>query len=555
MKKVFALCLCAIMMLSVIPAMTFTTSAAATGDWSTSRLPHQVDKEDDYTPAAGYYYDAEGFHTVSPNWDNCYPIYSVVANETYNLKNDGFSMKFRVDNFSYLGEDNSAAEWIAITISNNPNHRPGYTVNGWGNGLTLLNHGAGDGNVGTYSCWGNEKDENGENGTFNYLSGAPVGSVATPDDEGREIYTFEVKYENHQYNIMINGVTISSIDQVSENLENLDSDGNFYVNISFMTTAKNAVADMTLLEVNGSTPTGTAQKDPDVNPVVIGEMIDSATVPAGQPALLFDASKSCFSGDPAPDNCLFEPQGDNSYRATPYADSFFMSWGPRNSITYEAADFPVYAMMLKNCTGFEGDLYYMVGENSSLSQTAKVRWYIDDLDCKEYKDVDGNVWNLVVFDFSDDVYEFSGRVNGFRVDFTGLESEVTFDICYMGTFRSIEECMTYGDAYATAAGVGKPAETETETETETTPAESETTPAETETTPAESETTPAETESESSVESTIETETSSEVVTGTATESATATAEEEGCSSVIGAGAAALVLSAMAAAVALKKRG
>lgn len=532
MKKVFALCLCAIMMLSVIPAMTFTTSAAATGDWSTSRLPNQVDREDNYNPTAGYYYDEEGFHTVSPNWDNCYPFYTVVSSESYNLKNDGFSMKFRVDNFSYNGEDGSASEWIGISVSNNPDHRPGYTNNGWGNGMTLLNHGAGNGDVTTYTCWGNEKDENGEGGTFAYIS-APVGNKAEVDDEGREIFTFEVKYENHQYNIMINGVTIGSIDQVSENLENLDSDGNFYVTISFTTTAKNAVADMTLLEVNGSAPTGTAQKDPDVNPVVIGEMIDSATVPAGQPALLFDASKSCFSGDPAPENVLVEPQGDNSYRLTPYTDGFFLSWGPRNSITYEAADFPVYAMMFKNFTGLDGVLYYMVGDTTSLSSNAVVQWYVDDLDCKEYKDADGNVWSLVVFDFGDDVYDYAGRINGFRVDFGGLEAEVAFDICYMGTFRSVEECTAYADAYAVKAGAGTPAETETETETETTPAE---------------------TESESSVESTVETETSTEVVTGTATESATTATEDEGCSSVIGAGAAALILSAMAAAVALKKK-
>ena len=45
------------------------------------------------------------------------------------------------------------------------------------------------------------------------------------------------------------------------------------------------------------------------------------------------------------------------------------------------------------------------------------------------------------------MYNFKDRINGFRIDFGGLSVDETFDICYMGTFRSVEEAVNYKNTY------------------------------------------------------------------------------------------------------------
>lgn len=536
MKKVFALCLCAIMMLSVIPAMTFTASAAATGDWSTRRWPSYIDKEEDYIPTAGYYYDSEGFHTTSPVWTGGWTIYSVMSNEAYNLK-DGFSMEFRVDD--YLYDANGADSYIAVSFGTSSNITPGYVKNGGGCGVSALNRGSGNGTVVTYSYWTQEANEEGEGGSFALADPGASMSTATLDDQGREIYTVTASYEGGEYNICVNGVAIPAMAQISEQLEALSDTGDFYVTITFQTTAPDPKADMTILKVNDAIPTGTASKDAEVEKPSepIGEMIDSSTVPAGQPSLIFDATKSCFSSDPGSVDAPFDPQGDNAYKVTPSVSSFFFTWGPDNSISYEASDFPVYAMLFKNISGEEGQVYYMSGENTGVNNSRRVEWWLYDDGCKEYTDAEGNVWNLVIVDLSDEEYDFTGRIDSFRIDIGGLEIDQSFDICYMATFRSIEDAQAYADDYTAKVGASVPAETEPATDPVTEPATDDAT----------------EPATGDEVATGDESATIDETKADATTTDTTAT-EDEGCSSVIGAGAAALVLSAMAAAVALKKK-
>ena len=157
-------------------------------------------------------------------------------------------------------------------------------------------------------------------------------------------------------------------------------------------------------------------------------------------------------------------------------------------------------------------------------------------DCVE-DTVGDDYYNLIVVNLgekNDDgtpMYNFKDRINGFRIDFGGLSVDETFDICYMGTFRSVEEAVNYKNTYLKI----DPTQTESATETQTNKTEESNTQA------------PG-------------TATSTEaVVTGNATgtnatdASATEKASGSGCASVIG-GASAVVMAAVAAAVALKKK-
>ncbi len=529
MKKLLALVLCAVMVLAMIPAVTLTASAAGEGDWTTRRGPDDYDDPDDYCPAGGFYYDSEGFHTTSPSFANMTPSYAVVSKETFNMK-EGFSMKIRIDDFSYKGENGQADEWISFTIGDNSNLTPGNSTMGWGSGWVSLNRGTGDGNPSCESFWSQEKDADGNGAAFAHQGN--TNGTCELDAQGREIYTLDVTWDGSAYDIKVNGVTIAGCSTISANLNSLVESGDFYVGIVFHTGVTNGTAALSILEVNGSVPTGTESKDAEPNVKVFAEIADPSTVPANQPAILFDATKSSFNTDPDVQNCKVEAKGDNSYALTPTATSTFLSWGIKNTISYSANDFPVFVMLLHNADALSGGLYYLAGEQASAGPAVLTSWSAyDELSVED--EVNGDYYNLVVVDLGakDDngepLYDFTGRINGFRIDFAGLAVDETFDICYMGVFRSVDEAVAYKNTYL-KIDPSKQTETETEKKTET----------------------------EKPAESTAASETASGENKGTDTKaegSATDKISGSGCSSVIG-GASAVVMAAVAAAVALKKK-
>ena len=80
-KRIIALLIAAIMVLSLIPVMTISTSAASEGDWTTyqsaANYPELTGEEvdDDYIapPEAGYEYTNDGFAVVQPSWEGITP--------------------------------------------------------------------------------------------------------------------------------------------------------------------------------------------------------------------------------------------------------------------------------------------------------------------------------------------------------------------------------------------------------------------------------------------------------------------------------------------------
>ena len=535
MKKLLALVLCAVMVLAMIPAVTLTTSAAGEGDWNVRRSPNDYDDPENYCPAAGFYYDSEGFHTTAADYTNMGPFYAVVSKETYNMK-EGFSMKFRIDDFSYKGESGNADEWISIAIGSTSNLTPGNGTNGWGSGVVTLNRGSGNGSTTVESFWSNEMDTEGNGSAFSH-QGSQEATLEV-DEQGREIYTLDVSWDGSAYDIKVNGLTLSGMSTLSENLNNTVESGDFYVLITIQTGVTGGTAALSILEVNGSVPAGTESKDPEENVKVYGEKIDASTVAANQPALLFDATKTTFSKDPDVQNCKVEAKGDNSYCFTPSTSSTFFNWGIKNKLTYDAADFPVFAMLLRNTTCYGGAMYYMAGDTTSAGGSCLTSWSAYDNDYCEEDEIGDDYYNLVVVDLGakdedsgEALYEtWTGRINGFRIDLNGMEVDVAFDICYMGVFRSAEEAVAYKNAYLKIDADATTEAPATETEPETTAA------------PAD-ETTGA----------TVDETTAAPADDTKAAESATEKASESGCSSMIG-GASAVVLAAVAAAVALKKK-
>ena len=80
MKKVLALIVALMMIVSMIPVMAITTSAAnVPGDWTTWRSAGGYKEPDEgeepsYCPAPGYEYTDEGFHMTSADYTGHTPF-------------------------------------------------------------------------------------------------------------------------------------------------------------------------------------------------------------------------------------------------------------------------------------------------------------------------------------------------------------------------------------------------------------------------------------------------------------------------------------------------
>ena len=538
MKKIIALVIAALMILSMIPVVTLSASAANEGDWITKRRPGQSEEElkekgeDKYQPAPGYHYDSEGFHTDSPNYKDITPHAIVRTREAYNLQ-DGMHLEFRVDAFEYKGTDPDTGaslgkdEWICVSFFPGPDMAPGSTE--YGSGWLCLIRGVGDGTATVQPHWTTGRNEDGTGGTFAAAGAFP--NVDVPlDDEGKELYTVDVAWDGNAYTISVNGTALAGGDK----LPAVIPDGMCYVTITTQTSLlkNDQILEMSILDWNGSVPTGSDSADPDENVNSFADMTPSDSIPAGQPCFSWDGNCTCFRKLPETGHdCNIAGKGDGTVHITATGSGIYFTAGPSASYSYEAKDFPVMGLLLRNYNGGDGQLWYAAGDIVGAQDDAVINWSLWDDGCEEYE-VGDDLYNLVVLDVRDyDEERWVGRIHGGqRLVFGGLtpddEDFGEFDICYFAFFRSIEDAQNYAKDY-----VGNKGEIKTEAPTEA-PTEKPT---------------EAPTEAKSEVATTA-----GEAGTGAATEAVTK-AEKSGCKSVIG-GSVALILTAAAAAVALKKK-
>lgn len=437
MKKILAFLIAALVILSALPVMTLTASAAGEGLWTTSRDPDDDDPEE-YKPAPGYTYTREGFQTVSyvNQYMDTTPRFRVVSKDPFNMK-DNFNMKFRIDQFSYKG-DADYDEYISICIWENNEAMAGTTTRG--SGFCALLRGAGDGNLQFQSFWTTAKDEQNEiGGNFGLMGTKRV--FADCDSQDREYYELDVTYDGG-YSIKINGTEAPGMSDISANLETLNPDGDFYVAIILHSYMPNGVADLTIYEVNGHLPTGSDSKEPEENKMKPGERVNPDTVPLNQPAMYFNAAKTSFNKDPFGQNVSLLAQGDNSYRLTSTSRGpFFFRWNIKRSLNVYCEDFPVVTMMVRNYTGSDtGTMYYCAGEVMGAGPNCIANWSLDDA----YWEIGDDWYNMIVSDFTD-IWE--GTIHVVRYDMVGVDPEDSFDVCYIAVFRSEEEARNYADRF------------------------------------------------------------------------------------------------------------
>ena len=402
MKKVLALIIAAMMIVSMIPVMAITTSAAdVEGDWTTWRSaggyePPEEGEEEAYTPAPGFEYNDEGFHMTSANYANCTPFGTIQSKEPMSIK-DGIYMELRVDQYAYAGEDGTADHWISFNLWDSAKIAPGNTDD-YGSGWLSLCRTPGAGGAGSAQSF------NSGTGLWKHHGDANI----TPevDENGKEIYTFEVAYDGTNYTISICGVPVLGTADITSHLDSLNADGEFYVGVTFHTGATGTNLEATMLKFGTSAedaekPIGSDSQAPEENPIVIADIADSSTIEAGKPCMIFDANETSWGGKISTQHMTMEAQGNGAFKIMPTQVASFYMWSVKKSVSYEAADFPVVAILIEDPNEiFEaGVLRYCAGLNMTADDTYMLEYSIYDDNCKFYGE-DGE-FTLMIIDLKE----------------------------------------------------------------------------------------------------------------------------------------------------------
>lgn len=441
-KRIFCALLCAVLLAGLIPAAALTASAATVeGDWTTYRFASEYcddtcDHESEacyYRPEAGYKYTAEGFTVIPADYTDFTPRLSVMSKDARPLK-EGIYLKFRVDDYSYDG-GRDADQWIALTLTTECKAEPGSPDYG-GGWLTLI-RGKGDGVFSISPCL---TDPSTDDAFGSFVGVGTGGGTAPRDNQGREIYTLEVTWDGSAYEMKLNGVPLPGSAETTKLLEKLDPNGEFFVGIQMHSTVKDGTAALTILEyganaANATTPVGSDSKEPEENcDWGSVDILEPSAVPDGMPAILWSPDTVSMKDG---HNSKFVVRGDNTWHVEATDLDSFMYFTPKRHCSYNAEDFPVFGILLRNFWSEGGTLWYCAGDIVSPEKGCTVSYLVYD---GEFYGEDEE-YVFIPIDLSD---LWAGRINNIRLDFViGDESAREFDICFAGMFRSKDEAYAY----------------------------------------------------------------------------------------------------------------
>ena len=456
-RRFLALLCSAIIVMSAMTGLFTTVSAVEIeGDWTVYRtpgsyIPNEDGSEKVVAPCPGYEYTDEGFSILAPSWKDCTPFYTIQTIDKKNLQ-DGFYMQFRVDDYSYAG-DNGSDHWLAFSIWDSQNLNPGSTKYGQG-WIGLMYPLTGD----VYSHISN---------TSAFASAGKTDIASVKDDEGRELFELDVTYDGADYSISINGVTVAGLADINNHLDSLNANGDFYVGVTLYTGVRNGSGDLTVTKSgvskeDATTPQGIDSREPEANNLVIADMADPSMVPEGTPPMLWNSE--LVSKTTGESNMALSPMGDNAYHCTATDIACEFRWVMPNSVSYDGADFPVFTMLLRNYLNDGGHFFYCAGDELVPSGNARLTWSVYQENC-DILDVGDDEYFIVVMDLTN---LWSGRIHQVVPGFALNDPDYNeWDICYMGFFRTVDEALDYGYDYLNVDSTQTEAPTEAATEAPT----------------------------------------------------------------------------------------
>ena len=465
MKKTLSLILSAVLVLSTLVSLIIPVSAEGEGDWDVMLSATDAEKEDQSKKPLlpGYFYDETGFHTVSPDYTNFNPKFTVISKEMYDIKN--FSMTIVVHDYATNGDN-----WLSFSVWSESNGLAQGDVSGkYGDGWTsLIRPNLQTGELNRFESWNQTKGGRSGKQAFSAIDNthmAPIIFDEIVNESGDRVITFSIESGV----VKVNGVSIGSgtdkciadrfkegLAYVGVTLHNTDSSGKYHPTIS-------------IVDVNGETPTGTDCREPEHATCGYPPLyIPPKDVPYGEPAIWFDATLS-NSNHKMPDHngCELTWADDNtSFLVNLEGESFRISFSVRDEIHYEASDFPCFAIIFKNfCThdihgespfnacplfGENTTVWYYSGEHTA--PNADGVHQIFDYFCVNPLNEDGSsavddFYTVAIFEINNPEY-WQDRIHGVRLDVNGLtnyavEGHNSIEILGAGFFRSGVEASKY----------------------------------------------------------------------------------------------------------------
>ena len=494
MKKILSVLLVAAMLISALCAIAVVPASAAEGMWDTfAGAADYLDiNADSRLSIPGYEYTDDGLHVIPGDWSTTTVFGTVSSKNTIDLK-DGVYMEVVVDDFTLAND-----RWLMFHIWSEQTIVPASNSEDYGYGVKVF------GRPGNPDKETGESSFKGVSWYYEYFSSAsgdpipedqiPTAKVETAED-GTQTYVekyvlkFTVTYDGTSYNAFYNGAPAPEA-VVKYLNETFGGNSQAYIGFSFYNTTKGGNAEFTITkfgtdEETATVPMGDDDKAPENYKIEYADIMDPSAVPAGQPAILMNADTTSDIGG-LPDTSTgskISINGDFIRVVGTKTTTDAGSWKVKSTVSYDVADFPVMMCVVKGlCTCGEDECYAL--ENATFYP------FVGDVlaadDSHVIRQVDGaydpyvieegeHAGNYLYFyaDLSDPYtvsWEPTGRINGVRVDVTGLDVETagksTFDVCWVGCFRNVDEAETYVEKYMTTLGWVDPYATEDEETTE-----------------------------------------------------------------------------------------
>ena len=498
MKKILSTLLVAAMLLSLAIVAAMPTAAVEGGDWTTWGEAIQYDPntpDDSKTDVSGYGYNVgkfDGFTATGADWKHQSPFTHIQTTNAYDLKN-GIYFEVVVEEYDYTAGD----RWFNVNIWSQSKFAPPSPNPAYGHGVqTLLR---GNKEVGAINSiqWVTEE--------WNNVGSSPVAEEnrLTVEKDGVKYDKFEVEVtytEGTGYHMTINGVALAApkddekaVNKVDEYLnKTFDGENSSMVYVGFAlhntSAGSNQVATVTKFGTNkndATPPTGNYSKDPEnySKNLVIAEPMPPETVGEGEPAILMTgnlAASDLWSLPSTSTGSLISITDDFSVAVTGKGGTNDAgTWKVDLSKNYNIKDFPTYMVITKNLCTCGGDykteceaweeakIYYLMGDivGAENGKTADV-WVCDEAivigdDVYHYFTVD------LVEEYGDAVIgkdgttmADGGRINGVRLDVIDLDASnpesLSFEVCAMGFFRTLDDAEGYAFDYFESLGYGEP---------------------------------------------------------------------------------------------------
>lgn len=450
MKRMFSILLAFVILLSTVSALSFTAGAVLEGDWTASRAADDYNDPDSFRPYSGYKYELDkGLVLVSADYTNNTPYTHLHTKKPYNLKDNNatdngksVSLEFTVTDFAYEGSDH----WVGISLHSKEVFTP---VKGYGEGVSVLIRGAGNGTaIAQFHYLDNDRG-------YHLFSEQNI--IIPTNEQGQETYTFEVEYTQAGYKFYLCGQEIVDQTHVADEILNTYCADGAYVGVTLYTTESGTSLGACISKFQGQVPYGEDSMEPEENRNNFAEIADSSTVPTGKPALIWNSAMEQFNQFQS-SNIDLAVNDDGTVNATALTSSGYIIFSPKVTVSYEAADFPVIAVLTKDCYAESGKIYYSAGDIFGAQPDCS-----QEIDIAEYDFGEG--WCMGILDLTDDL-DWQGRVNMIRTDFINVdntdEEMKHYDIAYIATFRTIEDAEQYAKDYLIAL-LGKLPETEADT--------------------------------------------------------------------------------------------